>query len=96
MKHFNINFFNALLPFFVKPKHPVADTKERIRRKSGGFARYIPYSHGRPQHFVWDLWIHGINNMVCKLLLLIHTETIIVLDSQHHERPTNELPKMRI
>jgi hypothetical protein len=41
-----------MLPFFVKAQRPFADTKERIRRKRGGFAEYIPYSRGRPQHFV--------------------------------------------
>jgi hypothetical protein len=44
-----------MLPFFVKAKRPFADNKERIRRKRGGFAEYIPYSHGRPQHFVVGL-----------------------------------------
>jgi hypothetical protein len=48
MAHPTINFFKALLPFFVKAGQRIADNEERIRRKRGRFAKYIPYYHGHP------------------------------------------------
>lgn len=53
-------------------------------------------SHACPQYFVGAFGIHYINNMVCKLLLSVNNKKIIILDSHYQERPTNELPKMRI
>ena len=48
-------------------------------------------------NILWDaVWNYATNNMVRKLLTSLQTKLKIVLDSQHHERPTNELPKMRI